>query len=80
MASKTVLPSVTTANAARLVELPFDDTQDFDDARRGFIGRLEPCVIRDAEGRVVWDNESYRAFLDGPAPRAPTPASGANHG
>jgi alkyl sulfatase BDS1-like metallo-beta-lactamase superfamily hydrolase len=47
--------------------LPFDDSQDFEDARRGFVGRLDPCVVRDADGRVVWDNESYR-FLDGPAP------------
>ena len=47
--------------------LPFDDSQDFEDARRGFVGRLDPCVIHDADGRVVWDNESYR-FLAGPAP------------
>jgi linear primary-alkylsulfatase len=53
--------------------LPFDDTQDFDDARRGFIGRLDPCVIRAADGRVVWDNESYR-FLDGPAPATASPS------
>jgi alkyl sulfatase BDS1-like metallo-beta-lactamase superfamily hydrolase len=53
--------------------LPFDDTQDFEDARRGFVGRLDPCVIRDADGRVVWDNESYR-FLDGPAPATVHPS------
>jgi alkyl sulfatase BDS1-like metallo-beta-lactamase superfamily hydrolase len=53
--------------------LPFDDTTDFDDARRGFVGRLDPCVIRDADGRVVWDNESYR-FLDGPAPATANPS------
>ncbi len=54
-------------NATTTSELPFDDTLDFEDARRGFIGRLDPCIIRAADGRVVWDNESY-AFLDGPAP------------
>jgi alkyl sulfatase BDS1-like metallo-beta-lactamase superfamily hydrolase len=53
--------------------LPFDDTQDFQDARRGFLGRLDPCVIRAAGGRVVWDNESYR-FLDGPAPVTANPS------
>jgi len=47
--------------------LPFDDTTDFDSARRGLIGRLEPCVVKAADGRVVWDNSSY-AFLDGSAP------------
>ena len=55
------------------VALPFDDTADFDDARRGFIGRLEPCIVRAADGRVVWDNESYR-FLDGPSPATANPS------
>ncbi|WP_127472724.1 alkyl/aryl-sulfatase [Microbacterium sulfonylureivorans] len=47
--------------------LPFSDTRDFDDASRGFIGRLDPNVVRNAEGRVVWDNDSF-AFLKGDAP------------
>jgi alkyl sulfatase BDS1-like metallo-beta-lactamase superfamily hydrolase len=53
--------------------LPLDDTTDFDDAHRGFLGRLDPCVIRAADGRVVWDGESYR-FLDGPAPATANPS------
>lgn len=48
--------------------LPFDDTTDFDDARRGLLGRLEPCIVKAEDGRVVWDNSSY-SFLEGPAPR-----------
>lgn len=54
-------------------QLRFDDTADFVDARRGLIGRLEPCIVTDAEGRVVWDNTSY-AFLDGPAPDTVNPS------
>lgn len=53
--------------------LPFDDTRDFDDARRGLLGRLEPCVVRADDGRVVWDNASY-GFLDGPAPDSVHPS------
>jgi alkyl sulfatase BDS1-like metallo-beta-lactamase superfamily hydrolase len=53
--------------------LPFDDTTDFDDARRGLIGRLEPCVVKAEDGRVVWDDASY-AFLDGPAPATVDPS------
>jgi alkyl sulfatase BDS1-like metallo-beta-lactamase superfamily hydrolase len=53
--------------------LPFDDTTDFDDARRGLLGRLEPCVVRAEDGRVVWDNSSY-AFLDGDAPPTANPS------
>jgi alkyl sulfatase BDS1-like metallo-beta-lactamase superfamily hydrolase len=55
------------------LDLPFDDTTDFDDARRGFIGRLDPCVIRAEDGRVVWDNESYR-FLEGDVPATANPS------
>jgi alkyl sulfatase BDS1-like metallo-beta-lactamase superfamily hydrolase len=53
--------------------LPFDDTTDFDDARRGLIGRLDPCVVKADDGRVVWDNASY-GFLDGPAPDSVNPS------
>ncbi|WP_405780931.1 alkyl/aryl-sulfatase [Streptomyces sp. NBC_00859] len=42
--------------------LPWDDDQDFADADRGFLGRLDPCVVRDADGRLIWDNDAY-AFL-----------------
>src|SRR5262249_53319575 len=53
--------------------LPFADTADFDDARRGLLDRLEPCIVRAADGRVVWDNASY-AFLDGDAPATVNPS------
>ena len=53
--------------------LPFDDATDFDDARRGLLGRLEPCIVHADDGRVVWDNSSY-AFLDGPAPDTVNPS------
>ncbi len=65
--------SVRAANAALLDTLPFDDTTDFDDARRGLLGRLDPCIIRAADGRVVWDNDSYR-FLEGDAPDTVNPS------
>jgi alkyl sulfatase BDS1-like metallo-beta-lactamase superfamily hydrolase len=61
------------ATSAQPADLPFDDTQDFEDAHRGFVGRLDPCIVRAADGRVVWDNESYR-FLDGPAPATASPS------
>ena len=53
--------------------LDFDDTTDFDDARRNLIGRLEPCIVKADDGRVVWDNTTY-AFLDGPAPETANPS------
>ncbi len=54
-------------------KLDFDDTSDFDDARRNLIGRLEPCIVKADDGRVVWDNSSY-AFLEGPAPTTANPS------
>jgi alkyl sulfatase BDS1-like metallo-beta-lactamase superfamily hydrolase len=52
---------------------PFDDTHDFEDARRGLIASLDPCVIRAQDGRVVWDNDSY-AFLEGDSPDSVNPS------
>lgn len=55
------------------VPLVRDDEQDFADADRGFLARLEPGVIRGADGRVVWDNDAY-AFLDGDCPPTAHPS------
>jgi alkyl sulfatase BDS1-like metallo-beta-lactamase superfamily hydrolase len=61
------------AHAEHLSVLPFDDTRDFDDADRGFIAALEPCIVKAADGRVVWDNDVY-AFLTGDAPTSVHPS------
>jgi alkyl sulfatase BDS1-like metallo-beta-lactamase superfamily hydrolase len=53
--------------------LPFHDTTDFENADRGFIAALSPCVIKAADGRVVWDNDVY-AFLGGRAPASVHPS------
>jgi alkyl sulfatase BDS1-like metallo-beta-lactamase superfamily hydrolase len=45
----------------------FDDRQDFEDAERGRIDALDPCVVRAADGRVIWDLEAY-SYLDGECP------------
>jgi alkyl sulfatase BDS1-like metallo-beta-lactamase superfamily hydrolase len=44
-------------------DLPFEDREDFEDARRGSIASAPNLVLRDARGRVVWDMDSY-AFID----------------
>lgn len=64
---------VEAAHADQLGSLPFGDTTDFDDADRGFLGRLDPCVVRAADGRVVWDNDAYD-FLAGTAPTSVHPS------
>ncbi|MGU3584622.1 alkyl/aryl-sulfatase [Rhodococcus sp. C26F] len=50
-----------------------DDRADFDDADRGWIASLDPCVITNADGRVVWDMQSY-SFLAGDCPATADPS------
>src|SRR6201991_491776 len=66
-------PQIRQQHAALLTTLPFDDQRDFEDARRGFLGALEPGVVRATDGRVVWDNDSY-SFLSGEAPETVNPS------
>jgi linear primary-alkylsulfatase len=61
---KDATPITHVKNRAVLESLPFADTQDFEDARRGFLGTLPEVEIKNAEGRVVWSLRDY-AFLAG---------------
>src|SRR6188472_929918 len=51
--------SVIAQHAATLKALPFSDTRDFDDARRGFLGTIDNARITNPQGRVVWSLEPY---------------------
>jgi len=44
--------------------LPFDDTTDFDDATRGFIGRAAQRQIVAEDGHLVWDLDAYEFLTD----------------
>lgn len=48
-------------------DLPFDDDQDFADARRGFVAALRPGTVENADGQVVWDSDAFD-FLDEDCP------------
>src|SRR5580700_8869521 len=52
---------------------PFHDHQDFEDADRGFVGAMEPCIVTTEDGRVIWDNDAY-AFLQGDCPDTANPS------
>src|SRR6201997_434295 len=67
MTPKPPAPAIERAHKEHLGALPLDDTADFADADRGLIASLRPCVIKAADGRVVWDNDAY-SFLTGDAP------------
>src|ERR1700728_1206368 len=53
--------------------MDLQDTADFADADRGFIGALTPCVVKAADGRVVWDNDAY-SFITGDPPASVNPS------
>jgi linear primary-alkylsulfatase len=76
MAVETPAPAtreIAEANAAVRMRLPFANTEDFDDARRGWIGSLSDPVIRATDGRVVWDADGY-TFLDAECPDTVNPS------
>ena len=73
MQQKPPTATIAAANHAHREDLPFTDTRDFEDADRGFLGALQPGVVTAADGRVVWDNDSY-GFLDGEAPDSVHPS------
>ncbi|ORW01664.1 alkyl sulfatase [Mycobacterium lacus] len=66
-------PTAAIETAHREHSLPLDDTTDFDNADRGFIAALSPCVVKADDGRVVWDNDAY-SFLGGQAPTSVHPS------
>lgn len=47
--------------------LDLNDQQDFESAQRGFIGSLDPAIIKDENGKVVFNAEAF-SFLSDPAP------------
>jgi alkyl sulfatase BDS1-like metallo-beta-lactamase superfamily hydrolase len=47
-----------------LRELPFSNTQDFEDAKKGFIEELPDLLIKGSDGHNVWDLKSFE-FLNG---------------
>ncbi|MDR3036357.1 MAG: MBL fold metallo-hydrolase [Kitasatospora sp.] len=66
-------PSIAEANRAVLGRFPFEDTQDFEDAKRGFLGTAADPLVKDGGGRTVWDLQAY-GFLSGDCPDSANPS------
>ncbi|MFC8732891.1 alkyl/aryl-sulfatase [Luteimicrobium sp. NPDC057192] len=69
---KPAAPAIVQQQAALRERLPFSDTRDFEDARRGLVAPLPGATTAD-DGRVVWDNGTYD-FLQGDAPDTVNPS------
>ena len=50
----------------------FDDHTSFQNASRGLIASLDPCIIKGKDGQEVWNNEEY-AFLQDDCPTTVNP-------
>jgi alkyl sulfatase BDS1-like metallo-beta-lactamase superfamily hydrolase len=74
MTEPTTTPATRAAIDAMAAALPMPDRQDFDDARRGFVGRSVDRQVRAADGRVVWDLDAYDFMRDADAPDTANPS------
>jgi len=61
------------ANRAVYDLLDFDDTREFENARRGLLAAPEELEITDETGKVVWSQAAYD-FIDGDAPDTANPS------
>jgi alkyl sulfatase BDS1-like metallo-beta-lactamase superfamily hydrolase len=73
MDQKPPTPSIEASHAELLTSLPFHDTTDFANAEKGFIAALVPGIVTAADGKVVWESDSY-GFLTGDAPTSVNPS------
>lgn len=71
--SSTATAQTMAINAEIANQLPLDDQQDFEDATRGLIASQKPLVVKNADGKVLWDMEKY-AFVEGAAPDSVNPS------
>src|SRR4030095_6397675 len=61
-------------NRAVLDALPFADTQDFDDARQGFLASLPEVEIKHDQGPIVWPLRDSSSLADEHAPATVNPS------
>jgi alkyl sulfatase BDS1-like metallo-beta-lactamase superfamily hydrolase len=69
-----IYTSARASNEALLTAPPFGNHEDFEDAQRGLIDTLSPAVVKNTEGRIVWDMEAY-SFLDAECPATVNPSA-----
>ena len=56
-----------------LRKLPFEDMEDFKLAQKGLLAREEKLIIRNENGKIIWDMTQF-GYLDGPRPDTVNPS------
>jgi len=54
--------------------LDWEDREDWEAAQKGFIARLDPPLIKDSQGRTVWDLDQYSFLEEENAPPTVNPS------
>ncbi|MBC1489402.1 MBL fold metallo-hydrolase [Listeria sp. FSL L7-1485] len=77
--SKKILPKSATsftkqANNSVKDALPFENTKDFEDAKKGFIGTWDEVKVNAENGEQVWSLDDYQFIDDGDAPDSVNPS------
>ena len=74
--SKPASAATKAANKKVQDSLPFKDRADFEDATRGLIAKPETVTIKNEQGAVVWDLESFKPYIaaDKPVPDTVNPS------
>ncbi|MDR2341636.1 MAG: MBL fold metallo-hydrolase [Campylobacteraceae bacterium] len=54
--------------------LPFDDTEDFERAKRGLIAKVNDLVIKNDKGQIVWQLNELENLLQGDVPDTVNPS------
>ncbi|GCE21888.1 alkyl/aryl-sulfatase [Dictyobacter kobayashii] len=62
------------ANARVLSQLPFEQKEDFENAKRGFIGTITHKTIKNEHGDVIWDLGAYDFLSSATAPPTVNPS------
>ena len=73
-APRDATPATRARQRAVLEALPFADTQDFEDAARGFVATLPEVEVKNAQGRVVWSLRDYAFLASAEAPPTVNPS------
>jgi alkyl sulfatase BDS1-like metallo-beta-lactamase superfamily hydrolase len=66
-------PQTAAANKAVLSQLNFNDRDSYDSVKKGLIAQLKDPVIRDKNGKVVYNADNF-AFVKGQAPDTVNPS------
>ena len=76
MSTETKAATEYTRAAQRAVRerLPFSDTKDFELARHGFIATIPDGVVRNEQGRALWNLQAYDFLNDEEAPDTVNPS------